>query len=152
MSLDHYSTTAKNSDNENIYFEYTDNQYIQTVNGVMDGNSNGIETASKRVNGGTPTQRGIYRGMDVLQSTAKPDDDITRIPIMVLLTDGAAGSARSAYTTLSGGSFYEGDANTEDTKHSQLQVSCSSPTVTPGNDLMKRSNPHFGLIYRHPTI
>ena len=48
---------------------------------------------------------------------------------------------------------YEGDANTDDTKHSQLQVSCRSLTVTPKrNDFMKRSNPHFGLIYRHPTI
>lgn len=110
LSLDHYGTTAKNSDSESIYFEYTNNQYIRTVDGVTNGNGP-IETASKRVNGGTPTQRGIYRGMDVLATTEKPDDAITRIPIMVLLTDGAAGSARSNYTTLSGGTFYEGDAN-----------------------------------------
>ncbi len=111
LSLDHYGTTTKNSENENLYFEYTNNQYIRTVDGVTDGNGNEIETASKRVNGGTPTQRGIYRGMDVLQSTEKPNDNIIRIPIMVLLTDGAAGSARSTYRTLTGGTFYEGDAN-----------------------------------------
>lgn len=111
LALDHYSTTNKNAQDEEIYFEYTNNQYIQTVSGVKDGNGVDIQRASKQVNGGTPTQRGIYRGMDILQSAAKPEDDVIRLPIMVLLTDGAAGSARSNYTTLSGGTFYEGDAN-----------------------------------------
>lgn len=111
LSLDHYSTTAKNKENEELYFEYTSDHDIQTVNGVMDGNEQIIEQASKLVNGGTPTQRGIYRGMDILKNTAKPEDNVTRIPIMVLLTDGAAGSANSNYTTLTGGTFYQGSAN-----------------------------------------
>lgn len=101
LKLDHYGTT-KQVNGEYVYFEYTSNEYIRTVAGVTDGSGKEIETASKRVNGGTPTQRGIYRGMDVLQSTAKPNDNITRIPILVLLTDGAAGCAVSDYDGLTG--------------------------------------------------
>jgi len=113
LGLDHYSTTNTYQNGSERYFQYT-NGSISTVSGVSrvrNGQNETIQTASKAVTGGTPTQRGIYRGMDVLQNAAKPDDDIIRIPIMVLLTDGAAGSARSNYTTLSGGTFYEGDAN-----------------------------------------
>ncbi|MBQ8559623.1 MAG: Cna B-type domain-containing protein [Tyzzerella sp.] len=115
LSLDHYNTTSTNDNNEKIYFQYSNNT-ISTVSGVTNSN-NQTQTVSKQVNGGTPTQRGIYRGMDILQqaaSNATDADKVTRVPIIVLLTDGAAGSARSNYTTLSGGTFYEGDANNGD--------------------------------------
>lgn len=115
LSLDHYNTTSTNDNDEKIYFQYSNNT-ISTASGVTNSN-NQTQTVSKQVNGGTPTQRGIYRGMDILQqaaSNATGAGEVTRVPIIVLLTDGAAGSARSNYTTLSGGTFYEGDANNGD--------------------------------------
>ena len=121
LSLDHYGTTSTKYNEETkkydkVYFEYTTkdgNKYIQTVSGVTNSVGNSV-SASKRVNGGTPTQRGIYRGMDLLQNTAKPNDKVTRIPIIVLLSDGAAGSATNNYSTVAGGTLYQGKANGDD--------------------------------------
>lgn len=105
LDLDHYSTTTQ-SNGENVYFQYnSSNDRISTANGVLEN------AVSKDVNGGTPTQRGVYHAMQILNGHEKPNDGYIRIPIIVLLTDGAAGSARSNYRTLDGGTLYQGDAN-----------------------------------------
>lgn len=112
FALDHYTTT----DAAGEYLEYTTSRGNSSIRAKRSGNtyyvrnsSNRTISASKNVTGGTPTQAGIYSGMEMLRGASK-SEEITRIPILVLLTDGAAGVAKSGYTNLSG-STYEGDAH-----------------------------------------
>ena len=103
------------------YYIFTNGQrvFINDGNASWSGTStvknsnNQTVTVNYRVNDGTPTQRGIYAAQSMLnaQNNGAADGDITRIPLVVLLTDGAPGSATSAYDDLQDGTSYEGEAN-----------------------------------------
>lgn len=109
LPLDHYTT----SDSNGNYLEYNSGSVraIQTQSGrwnttyyVQDSNNQDVK-ASKSVSGGTPTQGGIYYAGTLLSEGASSTTGVTdttqmRIPIIILMTDGAPGYATNAYTTM----------------------------------------------------
>ncbi len=121
--LDHYTTTNTSGN----YLEYTsgDIRAIRASTGggpwsqttyYVKNSVGGNVTASKAVDGGTPTQGGIYSAGELLKAgatstTGVTDQNMARIPAIILLTDGEPGVATSAYTTLSGGTTYTGSAH-----------------------------------------
>lgn len=124
MALDHYHTTSTNSSGAKIYFEHNTNYGYRAslADGVTKGQNADVADFTISWSDGTPTQRGIYRGMNLLQQAEKPNDDVTRIPIMVLLTDGAAGSANTDYRTLDGNRNYYGNANSNGSSSNNDEV------------------------------
>lgn len=109
LALDHYSTTATDNDNNAVYFQYSNN-YIGTPNNSVKNSAGNNVNAGYAVSGGTPTQRGLFDTLDegFFANGVAHSADVTRIPVVVLMTDGDAGRASSAYTTLSGGTVYTG--------------------------------------------
>ena len=73
-----------------------------------------VSDASKRVNGGTYIQNGLYKAMneflnvtDTVVPEGKPQAGAERMPVLVLMTDGAPTIATTSYTNI-------GDSNTGD--------------------------------------
>ncbi len=111
LALDHYSTTETDRSNNKVYFEYS-NSYIGTPDDAVQNNVGRYVNTGHSVTGGTPTQRGLFDTLDegFFANGVSHSTDVTRIPVIVLMTDGEAGRASSNYTTLSGGTTYTGTA------------------------------------------
>lgn len=111
LALDHYSTTETDGSGNKIYFEYG-TSYIGTPDNAVKNSMGNTVNAGHSVTGGTPTQRGLFDTLEegFFASGVSHSTDVTRIPVVVLMTDGEAGRANSAYTTLSGGTTYTGTA------------------------------------------
>lgn len=150
--LDRYSTDS----NENKYLEYTNNSIRAARRSNLGNttyyvkNSSSIPiTSSKEVSGGTPTQRGIYHGMEILNSTEKTDD-IIRLPILVLLSDGAAGSAKSDYIDPKNGTLYQGNANGGYNNNDDAEV--GAYTILTANHAKKTLDTHYKGLYDYSNV
>ena len=124
--LDHY-TTSNQAGNYLEYYISNRSGYIRAVRTGNDNNptyyvqnSSGQNvTENKQVTGGTPTQGGIYKAGELLKAgaantTGVTDQNMARIPAIILLTDGQPGRATSAYKNLNGGETYSGSATSTD--------------------------------------
>jgi len=80
---------------------------VSVVDGLKDGNGKTVTDASKRVNGGTYIQNGLYIAMeqflaveDIVVPEGKPQAGTERLPVLVLMSDGAPTIATSSYNNV----------------------------------------------------
>ncbi len=92
-----YLTYSDNNEWEKVYTDHYGNWKYTVESAAISTNVNGKDTVTVSVTGGTYTQTGIYEGAkQLLGATVTYDKDgegteyepVTRIPIMMLLTDG----------------------------------------------------------------
>lgn len=142
FSLDHYTTS---SDGEYLQYSSSSIRSARRSNNsgyyVQNSQGNNV-TSSKSVTGGTPTQAGIYKGMDMLDKASK-SEDVARIPILVLLTDGAAGYAYDGYQNLNGSSYTGTAGNGRPAKDAEV----GAYTMLTANYAKDKLNQEYKEIY-----
>lgn len=131
LPLDRYTTTSTYTYREggrNVtipgYISYTAGQgnrsaTIGVYSGVRNSNNNNV-TGSKAVSGATYIQSGLYRALEMFKGVAKSDTVIEdgviqggtkRMPITVLMSDGAPTVATTNYTNVHVGNSNVGNGN-----------------------------------------
>lgn len=97
---------------------YNDNNGLVSVGSSVriEGTDQKPQSTSRIAKGGTYTQHGVLNGWDQLKNAGdKEIDGKSKIPIMVLMSDGAPTEGRNAYTTLGNNTF--GDGQSSGTKY-----------------------------------
>lgn len=86
------------------FLSYNDNgggESVSVASGLQYEDGGNVTGVSKRVTGGTYIQNGIYQAMEELCAVTDTDVDGTkRIPIIVLMSDGAPTSGTNSYTNV----------------------------------------------------
>lgn len=98
--------TYENRTEEDIFLVYSDGK-VSVNEGVKDSDGNEVNETGKNVDGGTYIQNGIYQAMEMLcavSDTTIPDGmfqaGTKRMPIMVLMSDGAPTAATGDYSDI----------------------------------------------------
>ncbi|MBP3372742.1 MAG: VWA domain-containing protein, partial [Clostridia bacterium] len=103
LPLDRYTQTDNRG---NVIHNYlavnNDGNYVSVGSNVKNANGDTIRQNGKNVAGGTYIQNGIYQAMDQMLDADPiiqdgPQRGTTRIPIMVLMSDGAPTAGNSVY-------------------------------------------------------
>ena len=92
-----------------------DTNRVSVADGVTKESGGTVTQRSKNVSGGTYIQNGIYQAMEEL--TALPDTSVEgtqRIPIIVLMSDGAPTAATTSYANVGTSSFGDGSSTGND--------------------------------------
>ena len=132
-----YNSSLANANNATTllplgkYTPKTTGKYLTLQEGVLRGNNETYDTITTNVNekknqtlnvyGGTYTQAGIKEGAGILTSANTKftttvngkQKEITRTPVMILLSDGDPTYYNESYTTLSGKKYGNGSETTE---------------------------------------
>lgn len=114
LDLDRYSHA------NDIYLVYEGGQ-VKVNSGVKMSDGSNAPARSKSKNGGTYIQNGIYKAMTELLSVPKADTVITegyqagavRMPIIVLMSDGAPTAATSSYNNVGKSNYGDGTSTND---------------------------------------
>ncbi len=116
LPLDRYTTTSTytyREDNKNVsiagYISLSGNNNISVYSGVKNSDGDNDFNVQKTVSGATYIQSGLYRALEMFKGVAKEDTSIEdgviqggtkRMPITVLMSDGAPTVATSNYANV----------------------------------------------------
>ncbi len=107
LPLDRYSVSASYGNLTGKFLSYSsNNETVSVANGVKDSDGKTVSGNSKIAQGGTYIQNGLYKAWQEFSKVTdtKIEDGfqagVTRMPIIVLMSDGAPTSATTSYTNV----------------------------------------------------
>lgn len=117
LPLDRYTPANSDSPSYLRYTGHSDETTLHVAKGLKDSSGNAVPDKSKETNGGTYIQNGLYQayeafpqGDDTIINTGDIQSGTQRMPVVVLMSDGAPTTGTSSYNNVGTSNMGDGSS------------------------------------------